>query len=133
MLKKTITYEDYDGNTRTEDFYFNLNEAELTELRLSRNGGIEVMMDRIVKEQNAPEIIALVKEIIMLAYGKKSDDGKTFMKSPEISQEFVCTEAYNELFMDVVSSPESASNFFNAILPKKIQQAIAEQQANAKN
>ena len=132
MLKKTITYEDYDGNERTEDFYFNLNEAELTELRLSRSGGLEVMLERIVKEQDAPTIIATVKEILLKAYGKKSDDGKVFMKSPEISHEFECTEAYNDLFMEICGSPESAANFFNALLPAKLQKAIAEQEAKEK-
>ena len=132
MLKKTITYEDYDGNERTEDFYFNLNEAELTELRLSRSGGLEVMLERIVKEQDAPTIIATVKEILLKAYGKKSDDGKVFMKSPEISHEFECTEAYNDLFMEICGNPESAANFFNALLPAKLQKAIAEQEAKEK-
>lgn len=139
MLKKTITYEDYDGNERTEDFYFNLNEAELTELRLSRNGGIEKMLERIVKEQDAPTIIATVKEIMLKAYGKKSDDGRTFMKSADISHEFECTEAFNEIFMEICKSPEDAANFFNGLLPAKLQKAIAEQEAkdkasgNAKN
>ena len=134
MLKKTITYEDYDGNERTENFYFNLNEAELTQLRLSRSGGIEKMLQRIVDEQNAPEIIAMVKEIMLLAYGEKSDDGKVFLKSPEISHRFECTEAFNEVFMDICSSPESASEFFRAILPAKLRAKIAEEEAkNAKN
>lgn len=132
MLKKTIKYEDYDGNERTEDFYFNLNEAELTELRLSVNGGIEKMLERIVKEQDAPTIIATVKEILLKAYGKKSDDGRVFLKSPEISHEFECTEAYNELFMEICKSPEDAANFFNALLPAKLQKAIAEQEAKEK-
>lgn len=137
MLKKTITYEDYDGNKRTEDFYFNLNEAELTELRLSRNGGLEVMLERIVKEQDASQIIAIVKEILLRAYGEKSDDGKVFLKSPEISHKFECTEAYNEIFMSICESPEAASSFFNALLPAKLQKAIAEKEktdaVNAQN
>ena len=129
MLKKTITYEDYDGNKRTEDSYFNLNESELTQLRLSRSGGIEKMLERIVQEQNAPEIIAMVKEIMLLAYGEKSDDGKVFLKSPEISHRFECTEAFNEIFMDICSSPEQASDFFRAILPAKLRSKIAEAEA----
>ena len=132
MLKKTITFEDYDGNERTEDCYFNLNEAELTELRLSRSGGIEKMLERIVKQQDSPTIIATVKEIILKAYGKKSDDGRVFLKSPEISHEFECTEAFNVLFMEICKSPESASNFFNALLPAKLQRAIAEEEAKQK-
>lgn len=132
MLKKTIKYVDYDGNERTEDFYFNLNEAELTELRLSRSGGIEKMMERIVKEQDAPAIIATVKEILLKAYGEKSDDGKTFMKSPEIAHKFECTEAYNDLFMEICASPESAASFFNALLPARLQKAIAEEEAKQK-
>lgn len=132
MLKKTIEYVDYDGNERTEDCYFNLNEAELAELRASRSGGLEKMLERIVQEQDAQAIIAMVKEIMLKAYGEKSDDGRVFLKSPEISHRFSCTEAYNVLFMEICSSPEAASNFFNALLPAKIQKAIAEEEAKQK-
>lgn len=124
MLKKTITYTDYNGNSRTEDFWFNLNKTELIELGLSKNGGLDAMIQRIIKEQNAPEIIKILKEILFKAYGEKSDDGKYFRKSEELSTNFSQTEAYNELFMDIFSSPETAVAFFKGLLPLDLQKDI---------
>lgn len=128
MLKKTITYTDYNGNERTEDFYFNLTEAELTEMQLSADGGLDVVMKRLIQEQNATEMIRIFKDIILRAYGEKSDDGKHFRKSKEISESFLSTEAYNELFMNIVASPESAMEFIRGILPAKVREQIANNQ-----
>ena len=103
MLKKTITYTDYDGNTRTEDFYFNLNKAEIAEMELSTNGGMEKMLTQIVNSQDGKRIMEVFKGIILKAYGVKTADGKRFEKSEEISKAFEQTEAYSELFMELVT------------------------------
>lgn len=129
MLKKTIKYTDYNDNQREETFYFNLSKAELSEMQLSAQGGLESFIRRIIEEQNVPEIIKILKEIILKSYGEKSDDGKVFLKSPEISHRFECTEAYSELFMDIASSPENAINFINGILPEEIRKQIKEESA----
>lgn len=129
MLKKTIKYTDYNDNPREETFYFNLSKAELSEMQLSAQGGLETLIRRIIEEQNVPEIIKILKEIILKAYGEKSDDGKVFMKSPEISHKFECTEAYSELFMEIVSTPESAMNFIDGILPEEVRRQIKEESA----
>lgn len=131
MLKKTIKYEDFDGTIREEDFYFNLTKAELTEWQLSQEGGLDSMLERIVKEKRVPEIIKYLKEFILKAYGEKTEDGKRFMKSDDISHAFYCSAAYNELFMEVVASPESAMAFINGLLPEDVRKQIAEQQKNA--
>lgn len=120
MLKKTITYTDYDGNTRTEDHYFNLTKAELTMLTLSHAGGLEKHLDRIIKANDSPEIMKNFREIIKLAYGVKSDDGRRFVKSEEIYQNFEQTEAYSMLFMELCTDSKAASEFVNAILPKDL-------------
>ena len=99
MLKKTITYTDYDGNERTEDFFFNLTKAEIMEMEMSTNGGLTEMITRIIDTQDAPSIMKVFKEIIMKAYGEKSPDGKRMIKSPELSEAFSQTEAYSELIL----------------------------------
>lgn len=132
MLKKTITYTDYNGNKRTEDFWFNLTKAELIELGLSKDGGLDVMIQRIVQEQNAPEIIKILKEILFKSYGEKSDDGKYFRKSEQISLDFYQTEAYNELFMEIFSTPEKAIDFFKGILPQDLRNQINENELKEK-
>ena len=116
MLKKTITYTDYNGITRTEDFYFNLTKAEIMEMQLSTNGGLDVMIKKIIDSQDAPSI-KIFKELILKAYGEKSDDGKRFVKSKEISEGFAQTEAYSQLFMELATDTDAASKFVNGIVP----------------
>ena len=118
MLKKTITYTDYDGNERTEDFYFNLTQAELIELAHSEKGGLEKLIEKISKEKDMKRIIALMKEVIQMSYGEKSLDGKRFQKSEEISQNFMQTEAYSILFMELAQNEDAATDFVNGIVPK---------------
>lgn len=117
MLKKTMTYVDYDGNERTEDFYFNLSKAEIGEMELSINGGLEAMINRIIQERDNAKIVATFKDLILRSYGKKSDDGRRFIKSPELSEEFSQTEAYSDLFMELASNADSAAAFVNGIMP----------------
>lgn len=117
MFKKTIKYTDFDGNERKEDFYFNLTKAELLEMQLSMEGGLQGHLERIIKTQSQPELVKMFKDIIMRAYGEKSPDGKRFMKSDEIRQNFECTEAYSELFMELATDSDAAAEFVNALLP----------------
>lgn len=117
MLKKTITYKDLDDNDVTEDFYFNLNKAELIELELGKDGGLTGYMQAIVKSGNGGEIIILFKEILKSAYGKRSEDGRRFIKNDRLWDEFVQTEAYPILFMEVVTDAEKSAEFIKAIMP----------------
>lgn len=117
MLKKTITYTDYNGVERTEDFRFNLSKAELAEMEMSTSGGLTEMIERIVAAQDAPSIIKIFKDLILKAYGEKSPDGKRFIKSEELSTAFSQTEAYSQLFMELASNPDEAAKFINGIIP----------------
>lgn len=120
MLKKEITYTDYNGVERTEPFYFNLTEAEILEMQMSTSGGLSEMIKRIVASQDAPAIIKVFKELILKAYGIKSDDGKRMVKSDEISAAFAQTEAYSKLFMSLATDAEAASDFVNRIVPNNM-------------
>lgn len=117
MLKKTMKYVDYDGNEREEDFYFNLSKAEVAEMEMSTAGGLDKMINRIIAEQDGKRIIELFKDLVLKAYGKKSDDGKRFIKSKELSEEFSQTEAYSDLFMELATDSEAAAAFVNGIVP----------------
>lgn len=117
MLKKVIKYTDYNGVPREEPFYFNLSKAELVELEMSVNGGLTEFITRVVATQDQTELIKLFKRFILMAYGEKSDDGKRFIKSEEISANFAATEAYSELFMELMSSTEKMTEFVNALAP----------------
>ena len=117
MLKKTITYTDYNGAERKEDFYFNLTKAEIMEMEMSTSGGLTEMINRIVAAQDAPAIIKIFKELVLKAYGVKSPDGKRFIKSDELATEFAQTEAYSQLFMELATDADAASAFVNGIVP----------------
>ena len=117
MLKKTITYTDYNGNPRTEDFYFNLNEAELAAMVVSVDGGLTAIIQRIVAAQDGKQIIATFKDIVLRAYGEKSPDGRRFIKNPELRDAFSQTEAYVKLFMELSTDHDAAAAFINGIIP----------------
>lgn len=130
MIKKTISYTDYDGNERKEDFYFNLSKPELIEMQTSEAGGLEKKIEKITQEQDVAKIIELMKEIIQKSYGVKSDDGKRFIKNQEILDEFMQSEAYSELFMELATDANAASEFINGILPKGLVEEAKKIEAN---
>ena len=117
MLKKNITYTDYNGNERSEDFYFNLTKSEIMEMEMSTSGGLAEMITNIINSKDIPAIIKIFKEIILKAYGEKSPDGKRFIKNNELSIAFSQTEAYSEMFMELGTNSDAASNFIKGIVP----------------
>lgn len=117
MIKKTITYVDYNGNVRTEDFYFNLNKAEIVRMEMSTKGGMVEMISRIVAAQDAPSLISVFEEMIQKSYGIKTPDGRGFVKRREDLESFMATEAYSQLFMELVTDADVAAEFLNKIIP----------------
>ena len=117
MVKKTITYIDYDGTERTEDFYFNLSEAEVTEMQLSVEGGMRGYIEKIVAAKSQLELVKLFKDVVLTSYGKKSTDGRLFMKNDTIRAEFEAHPAYSMIYMDLVTDEAKASAFVNGIMP----------------
>lgn len=113
-----MTYTDYDGNERTEDFYFNLTKAEVTEMEMSHTGGMVKLLEKIVAEKDAKRIVEIFKDLILRAYGEKSADGKRFVKNQELRDAFAQTEAYSDLFMELATNAEAATAFVNGIVPQ---------------
>ena len=124
MIKKTMTYTDYNGNQRTEDFYFHLNKAEITKMEMSTAGGMAEKIQRIVAAQDQPAIIAVFEDLIQKSYGVKTPDGKGFVKRKEDLEAFVATEAYSDLFMELATNTEAASEFVNGIVPADLAKQI---------
>lgn len=130
MLKKTITYTDYNGVERTEDFYFNLTKAEILEMELGTTGGFAEMIQKVIAAQDAPTIIKIFKDLVIKAYGVKSADGKRFVKNDEVREEFVQSEAYSTIFMELATDAKAGSDFVNGIIPSDMQEAAKNAQAN---
>lgn len=120
MLIKTITFKDYFGNERTQDFYFNLNESELTDMNLMVKGGLERQIKNIIATQDQPKLIEYFKSVILASYGKISEDGVRFIKSKELSTEFSQTDAFNKLYMELVSDADKAADFINGVVPQEL-------------
>lgn len=117
MYKKTITYEDYNGEKRTEDFYFNLTQAEVAELQFSIDGGYSEMLTAIVKNKDNAAMLKFFKDLIAKSYGIKSEDGRRFIKKPEYIEEFMETPAYSALFMEFITDENAMTEFFNKVIP----------------
>lgn len=134
MFKYTKTYKDYNGVDRTEDFYFNLTKAEVFEMELSIEGGLGERIDRIIKSQNVPAIIKTFKDLVLKAYGQKSPDGKRFIKNDALREEFEQCPAYSDIFMELSTDAEKASEFIIGIVPadmaEQVQASIASGQTN---
>lgn len=118
MLKKTITYTDFNDEEVSEDFFFHLSKAEIVELEMSHQGGLSAALERIVATEDGKAIIAEFKNIILTSYGQKSLDGKRFVKNAALREEFESSEAYSTLFMELVMDAEVAAEFVNGIIPK---------------
>lgn len=120
MIKKTVQYVDYNGIERTEDLYFNLSKAEVTEMELSIDGGLSKQLETIIASKDNKQIISIFKDIVLKSYGEKSPDGKRFMKTREITESFMYSEAYSEIFMELALNEESAAAFINGIMPTNL-------------
>lgn len=117
MIKKTISYVDFDGNKRTEDFWFHLTKTEVAELEVSVDGGITKMIERLIQLKDTKRIIEIMKDIVQKSYGVKSADGRRFIKNKEVLEEFTQTEAYSILFMELATDAEKAVDFFAGVIP----------------
>lgn len=117
MLKKTITYTDFDGNQRTEDFYFNLSKAEVVEMEMGVTGGLTQMIHKIIAAQDNRQVLETFKSLILKAYGEKSPDGKRFIKNQDLRDSFEQTEAYSILFMELATDEQKSIDFVKAIIP----------------
>ena len=132
MLAKPITYTDYNGVERTETFYFNLSQAELIDMQLGGKDGLySHKLQKMIDNHDAAAIVGTIKEFVLKSYGEKTDDGKRFIKSPEISEAFMQTEAYSQLITELLSDDAKSSEFILGIMPQALREAaVAEMNKN---
>lgn len=117
MYVKKMTYIDFFGKERTEDFHFNLSKAEITEMELSTTGGMSKILEKIMATQDMPALIAIFKDLLLKSYGEPSADGRRFIKSDQLRAEFEQTPAYSDLYMDLVTDADKAAEFINNTVP----------------
>ena len=130
MITKTIEYTDYLGNKRTEKHNFHLNKAELMKLELGVKGGLTEMMERIIAAQDSPELMKIFEELIFKSYGVISPDGKNFIKNEKVLSDFVQSEAYSELFMELFTDAKKAAEFFAGVIPAELSKELPKDYMN---
>ena len=130
MYKIREKYEDYDGNERVEEFYFNLTKAEITDMELTTEGGMSAMLDRIIAAKDTSKLIAVFKDLILKSYGQKSPDGRRFIKSDELTKEFTETPAYSQIYLRLATDDKAATEFVNNVIPKDLQKEVKAAQGN---
>ena len=124
MLKRTITYKDFNGTERTEDFYFNITKAELLDMEIAQEGGLKDYLERIINAKDGKKIYETMRNFILKAYGEKSPDGKRFIKSPELTEAFTQTEAFSDLILDLTTDADKAAAFVNGIMPSDLDEFL---------
>lgn len=117
MFKHTVKYVDFDGNNREEDLYFHLSPAEMTQFEYSVKGGMRNLLEKAIKDQDGPTLMRFFVRIVEMAYGRKTNDGRRFEKSREIYDDFAQTNAYNALFMELVTDENFTKKFVDAVFP----------------
>lgn len=122
MLKKSITYKDYDGNDKTSTLYFHLNKFEWLELETYTKGGLIENLQHAIETGNAKKTIDILKKIILRAYGEKNPETGTFEKSDDIAIRFSKTEAFSELFYELAYNEESSKAFFLGLIPSELRE-----------
>jgi len=127
MLKRDITYVDYNGQPVTETFYFNLTKTELVKMEYSQEGGFGEYLQQVVKNQDQKAILALFDKIVLDSYGVKSEDGKRFEKSPELAAQFLSSAAYDALFIELAADSDVAAKFIQDVLPADLGAEAASQ------
>lgn len=129
MLQREFTYKGYDGEMHTDTWLFNLTQADLLKLNMGSFGGLDDLMKRMIREDRPKELVDMFEALILSAVGEKSPDGRRFIRTQEIRDEFYQTEAYSQLFTELVTNGEKLKAFILAIIPDEISAKILENEA----
>lgn len=134
MFQKAITYEDYNGNKKTKNFYFNLTRSEIAKMHLMTDGGLDQMIKKMIESGSNKEIFTYFENFVLSCYGEKSADGEEFIKNDEIREKFRNHPAYDVLFMEFIEGGDKAmSDFINAVVPRDMQNAMKSSDPEALN
>ena len=124
MLKKTVTYTDYNGVERTEAFYFHYNEAEILDMEMSTEGGFAERIQKIIDAKDQVSLMQVIKKFVIDAYGVKSEDGKRFIKNDTVRTEFLESPAYSQIWMELVMDDKIAADFINNVIPSGMKEKL---------
>ncbi len=127
MYHREIEFEDFNGTTRKETFYFNLSRHEVLDLEWRTPGGIENYMKTIMATLDGQKLADMFQMLIDKSYGVKSPDGRSFVKGDQILNNFKFTNAYDNLYVELATDDKAAAEFINGIFPKEAVEAARKQ------
>ena len=136
MVKKTITYTDFEGNEVTKDFYFNISKMEFRELDRRIPGGLERFIDTVRTEKDPDKMLDLMNLLILESYGEISEEGR-FVKEDargrRLSNYFKISEAWDVLFTNMLQNENELSEFLTGIVPQDVANGAKEMIEKEKN
>lgn len=124
VLKKNITYEDFNGNKQTETFYFNLTTNEAVDWNFGHEGGLEAFAKKVIETEDVKSMVDEFKKIILMTYGERSEDGKRFIKNDQLREEFAQSAAYDALFTELATDENALVAFLQGVMPAAVQDNI---------
>ena len=131
MIKKTITYEDFNGEKRTKDFYFHMNQVEFAKLNGEVPGGLEKRIQDIIANQDQDAMLRLVDLLVSRSYGERDDEDGGFTKIGKngrpLYEKFVNTSAYDNLIIELIQGEKNIVTFLSGIMPKEVQARMDEE------
>lgn len=119
MQKLTVQFENFDGETVTEDLYFHLNIKELQDME-NWDVPLTQRIAKLTKTEDGKEAFELMRDIVEAAYGERSEDGKRFVKNPEVLKNFTEGLAYDEVIIKFIDGSTDLGKFIEGLLPKKV-------------
>lgn len=124
MFKKTVTYRDFNDVERTEEYFFHLSTTEVLKLEKNKDGSLSEQLEKIQRDEDEAAMLDMITKLVLLAYGEKSEDGRRFVKSDKLVEEFTETEAYSQIFLDIMTNENELIDFITGILPKEMSQEV---------
>lgn len=122
MIKQTVSYTNFEGEEVKSTYYFNLTMAEIVDLE-TKGKGFSTRLRNIINEKDSRKIVEIVKEIILLSYGKRTEDGE-FIKNTTVREAFASSEGYSALFMDLAFDENKLAAFVNGVMPKQMMEKV---------
>lgn len=132
MIKKTITFTDFDGVEKTKTFYFNLTQAEMSRMAIEEGWYLSDKVLEIARSKDVPRIVNILEDIVLRAYGERTADGGFLKKRPDgtrLADIFVTSMAYNEMYCEFIKEPEKFVEFVNSLVPADMNKQIEEMKA----
>ena len=130
MIKYTVNYKNFNGDVKSKDLYFDLRKRELLLWETQVPEGMHGILEKAIADGDSGTIARILDDLMLRGYGERSADGESFIKSDDIRKRFEQSAAYDQLFIDIMSDPKKAADFFNGMVPSDMIDQITKENSN---